>query len=189
MSCARYRGLLSRYVDGEVTPRQRSELLAHVDSCPECAAWLARARQADVLLKGGVPAMRPSDRVRATVLGAVKGFAPDGHSGPQYGRLRLALSQLLMRFDPGPRHYLAAFVLLVAVFAGGAYWLGLLPIGGYSQFGFLVQGEGDEARVNATPLAAVSRGEFGVGGLVAVPNTVRISPDDGAQGVSINTTL
>src|SRR5687768_5681451 len=105
MNCARYRGLLSRYVDGEVSLRQRSELLAHVEGCAECAAWLARARQADVLLKGGVPTTQPSDRVRATVLEAVKGATPPEHSGPRYGGLRLAVSQLLLRFDPTPRHY------------------------------------------------------------------------------------
>ena len=52
MSCSRYRDLLSRYIDGEVTPRQRRELLAHVENCRDCAAWLARVRQTDVLLKG-----------------------------------------------------------------------------------------------------------------------------------------
>jgi hypothetical protein len=123
------------------------------------------------------------------VLGAVKGLAPLEPSVPQYGRLRLAISQLLMRFDPGPRHYLAALAVLVAVLTGSAYWLGLLPIGGYSQLGFVVQGEVDEARVNATPLAAVSRGEFGVGGLAALPNLVRTSPDDGAQGINLDADL
>ena len=67
MACNRYRDLLSRYVDNEVTPRQRRDLLAHVERCHECAAYLARLRQADVLLKG-VPDTGPSDRVKQVVL-------------------------------------------------------------------------------------------------------------------------
>src|SRR5437773_8396146 len=72
MSCTRYRDLLSRYVDGEVTARQRRELLGHLEKCHDCAAWLARVRQTDVLLKGA-PDTRPSDRVREAVLGALRG--------------------------------------------------------------------------------------------------------------------
>src|SRR2546425_49384 len=76
MSCTRYRDLLSRYVDGEVTARQRRELLGHLEKCHDCAAWLARVRQTDVLLKGA-PETRPSDRVRDAVLGtALKGRLP-----------------------------------------------------------------------------------------------------------------
>jgi hypothetical protein len=76
LSCNRYKQLLSRYVDGEVTPRQKRELLAHLEQCPDCAAWLARVRQADVLLKEGVPEARPPNYVREAVLGALKGRQP-----------------------------------------------------------------------------------------------------------------
>jgi hypothetical protein len=96
---------------------------------------------------------------------------------------------LLLRFDPGPRHYVIAFLALITFLAGGAYWMGFIPLGGYNQLGFLVPGDGEETRVNATPLPAVSRGEFGVGGLAAVPNTIRTYPADRAQGVSIDTAL
>src|SRR3954471_20451514 len=81
MSCTRYRDLLSRYIDGEVTARQRRELLDHLEKCHNCAAWLARARQTDVLLKG-VPETRPSDRVRDAVLrSAARDRDTGGHGG------------------------------------------------------------------------------------------------------------
>ena len=69
MSCARYRAQMSRYLDDELTPRQRSELLAHVTTCAECAAALARLRQSEVLLKK-LPESQPSQDVRAAVLRA-----------------------------------------------------------------------------------------------------------------------
>src|SRR5919198_4918950 len=86
MSCTRYRELLSRYVDGEVTARQRRELLDHLEKCHDCAAWLARVRQTDVLLRGA-PDTRPSDRVRDVVLGAaLKGRLSAGHRPHAPGR-------------------------------------------------------------------------------------------------------
>src|SRR6478672_8515405 len=108
MSCTRYKELLSRYVDGEVTARQRRELLDHVEHCHDCAAWLARVRQADVLLKG-VPETQPSDRVRDSVLGSA--IQSDRTRSSHYHTLRHACSfsggtgwhldtgDLLLRFD------------------------------------------------------------------------------------------
>lgn len=69
MSCARYRAQISRYLDDELSPRQRSELLAHIKTCAECAAALARFRQSEVLLKK-LPETRPSEDIRAAVLRA-----------------------------------------------------------------------------------------------------------------------
>src|SRR5947208_9642171 len=120
MSCTRYRDLLSRYVDGEVTARQRRELLSHLEKCHDCAAWLARVRQTDVLLKGA-PDTRPSDRVRDTVLGAaLKGQLPGNRRGHASGRaplppLRVAggwhleAAGLLLRFDISPQRAAIAF--------------------------------------------------------------------------------
>src|SRR5262249_46204582 len=71
VSCARYRAQLSRYLDGELTARQRSELLAHVGTCADCAAALARLRQSEVLLKK-LPETRPSDEVRGAVVRAAR---------------------------------------------------------------------------------------------------------------------
>ncbi len=50
MTCARYRALISRYLDDELTARQRAELLDHIAGCAGCTADLARFRQGEVLL-------------------------------------------------------------------------------------------------------------------------------------------
>jgi hypothetical protein len=71
VSCARYRAQLSRYLDDELPPRQRNELLAHVATCPDCAAALARFRQSEVLLKK-LPESKPSAEVRGAVLRAAR---------------------------------------------------------------------------------------------------------------------
>src|SRR5437764_805214 len=120
MSCTRYRDLLSRYIDGEVTARQRRELMVHLEKCHDCAAWLARARQTDVLLKG-VPETRPSDRVREAVLGSAlkdrfsgsRRTHTVGHAPfPVGGTWHVEAAGLLMRFDISPQR--AAVVLAAA---------------------------------------------------------------------------
>ncbi|HEX6608063.1 MAG TPA: zf-HC2 domain-containing protein, partial [Chloroflexia bacterium] len=67
MTCARYRALISRYLDDELTPRQRTELLDHVKHCASCAADLARYRQAEVLLRK-IPEGQPAPELKLAVL-------------------------------------------------------------------------------------------------------------------------
>src|SRR5262245_18893741 len=186
MTCARYRELISRYVDGEVTPRQRRDVLAHVEHCHDCAVWLARARQADVLLRG-VPETHPSDRVRDAVLGSAAkkaaGAPPTRGAHLSTGTgLRLYTAGWLLRFDPSlQRIALACAVALFSVL-GLAYWLNLLPpIWGYRQFCFLLPQE-QAAALNtstSTPISAISSGVNGVGGQMSVPNVLSVSPADG----------
>src|SRR5947199_9182245 len=127
MTCARYRELISRYVDGEVTPRQRRDVLAHVERCHDCAAWLARARQAEVLLKG-VPETRPSDRVRETVLGKAPGalIMRGAHLSTGTG-LRLFSAGLLLRLDLSPGRVAVACAAALLSILGLAYSLNVLP--------------------------------------------------------------
>lgn len=201
MTCSRYRDLISRYVDNEVTPRQRSELLAHVQHCHGCAAWLARLRQTDVLLKG-VPETHPSDRVREAILStALKGQASGKEPpGPLRGERSKApaphaqhltgsgwhmyASSLLLRFELQPgRIGLALAAAAVALF-GLAYWTNQVrPFWGYDKFGFLYPGESASAAATPTPLAAISSGVGGRGGPVAAPNLISSSPGDGDQDV------
>src|SRR5437762_3030275 len=131
MTCARYRELISRYVDGEVTARQRRDVLAHVEHCHDCAAWLARARQAEVLLKG-VPETRPSDRVRETVLGKAARKAPGAlmMRGAQMStgtELRLFSAGLLLRLDLSPGRVAVACAAALLSILGLAYSLNVLP--------------------------------------------------------------
>ena len=120
MSCTRYLQLISRYVDDEVTPRQRQEPLAHVEHCSECAAWLARARQTDVLLKS-VKNTGPSDSVRQAILSQLHTVAPKVESSKQNtvvhrSPLRALISALLLRFNPSPRRiFFGSATALIAI--------------------------------------------------------------------------
>lgn len=204
MNCARYRQLISRYIDGEVTPRQRQELLAHVQTCHDCAAWLARARQTDVLLKG-LNTSGPSDRVRSAILDAVRKQEEDSvvtpppppQSQPQPqprpalapGGLRLGAAGLLLRFDPHPRAIaMTAAATFVAMLSLG-YWFNILPpIWGYDKIGFEVRGEAGNAPADVQPMPVYS-GSSNVGSSISVPNTVRIAPAAGSADVDTGATL
>src|SRR4029078_8489997 len=67
MTCARYRALISRHLDNELTPRQRAELLDHIEHCAACAADLARYRQNDLLLRR-LPDAPPPPNLKNEVL-------------------------------------------------------------------------------------------------------------------------
>lgn len=199
MSCARYRQLLSRYVDGEVTPRQRQELMAHLQGCRECALWLAKARQTDTLLKG-LPEAAPSDHVRSAILSSVqhRPAEPPPHASKSIsqrpalrgGGLRLGAAGLLLRFDPSTRSMALAAAASLLALVSLAYWTGVLPpITGYNTLGFEFPNDNSRTVVNATPLAAVSLGSNGVGGPVAAPNPVRILPTQDAAGVPADSPL
>ncbi|MBF6613990.1 MAG: Ig-like domain-containing protein [Chloroflexi bacterium] len=198
MSCNRYRELLSRYVDGEVTLRQRNDLLAHVQQCPHCSAWLARVRQTDVLLKGGMVEDGPSDRVRAAVLNSVRNKRAQHGSqvakaapAPRFGALHLGAAGLLLRFEPSPRLIAVALAASFMALMGLGYWLNILPpLTGYNKLGFEFPGEtANASTVNATPLPAMSSGIRGVGGTMAVPNLLRVLPADGARDVPLSDTI
>lgn len=191
MSCTRYRPLISRYVDDEVTPRQRRDLLAHVGACHECAAWLARARQTDVLLKG-VPETRPSDRVRNAVLSSVREAthgsiaSSASHQKTHIRRPgpRMLASSLLLRFDIAPRYVVLATAGALTLLVFAAYSLSILPpFWGYNKLGFELPGDTEEVNALSTPIQAISEGAFGQGGPVAAPNIVHVLPGEGAQSI------
>ncbi|HMA33387.1 MAG TPA: Ig-like domain-containing protein [Chloroflexia bacterium] len=75
MNCARYRALISRYLDDELTPRQRAELLDHIEHCASCSADLARFRQSDLLLRK-LPAGQPGAHVKRAVLNQARRTRP-----------------------------------------------------------------------------------------------------------------
>lgn len=202
MSCVRYRQLISRYIDGEVTPRQRQELLAHVQTCHDCAAWLSRARQTDVLLKG-LETGGPSDKVRSAVLGAVlkkevTAPTPAAKAPPPVpqrslfaiGGLRLGAAGLLLRLDPNPRSVaLAAAATFVAMISLGYYLNVLPPLWGYNKIGFELAGEEGRASVDAQQLQVYSGNGSGVGSSMAVPNPVRMLPLAGSANVATDSAL
>ncbi|MEP6776686.1 MAG: Ig-like domain-containing protein, partial [Chloroflexota bacterium] len=192
MSCTRYRQLISRYVDDEVTPRQRQELLAHVEHCSDCAAWLARARHTDVLLKS-VKNTGPSDSVRQAILSQLHTVAPKVESSKQgtpttkqnaavrHSPLRALVSAFLLRFDPSPRRIFLGSATAVIVTVGLLYWLNVLPpVWNYNKLGFEVQDQSDSLSSTPIPIRAVS-GNYGADGAMAAPNLTLTEPAAGAQ--------
>jgi hypothetical protein len=192
MSCTRYRQLISRYVDDEVTPRQRQELLAHVEHCSDCAAWLARARQTDVLLKS-VKNTGPSDSVRQAILSQLHTVAPKAESSKQNtsatkqnttvhrSPLRALISALLLRFDPSPRRIIFGSASALVATLCLLNWLNVLPpVWNYNKLGFEVQDQSDSLSSTPIPIRAVS-GNYGADSAMAAPNLTLVEPATGAQ--------
>ena len=67
MSCAQYKLLISRYLDDDISLRDRNMLMAHLVNCPRCAATLARYRGIEVSLRK-LPETQPSPAVRDNLL-------------------------------------------------------------------------------------------------------------------------
>lgn len=44
LSCRGVVALLDDYLDGQLTPAQRTAVAAHLDACADCATYLQRAR-------------------------------------------------------------------------------------------------------------------------------------------------
>lgn len=188
--------MLSRYVDNEVTPRQRREVLDHVAICHDCAAYLARLRQADVLLKG-VPETRPSDKVREAVLLSARkegeNERPAMHvtrqAAPALPSLntgwRYFASDVLLRFDFSLQRVVVASAAAIVSIVGLAFWLGVLPpLGGYSDFGFSFPKEQEQPPISAPPIEAVTGGSRGIGGQVGIPSLQSLTPRDSAREVA-----
>ncbi len=78
MSCARYRALISRYLDGELTPRQKADLLHHIETCASCSAALAKYRQSEVLLKRLPESSTPAELKMSVMREARRNRRPRG---------------------------------------------------------------------------------------------------------------
>ncbi|MGI8586166.1 MAG: Ig-like domain-containing protein [Chloroflexia bacterium] len=107
MTCARYRALISRYLDDELTPRQRAELLDHIEHCPACSAALARYRRDDLLLRKLPAEDKPTPAVKGKVLEEIR----RGNSSPRRRLTRL----LALRRRVSPRLAAPALLLLPAL--------------------------------------------------------------------------
>jgi anti-sigma factor RsiW len=89
MRCHRARRLLSPYLDGEVDPRRRASLVAHLSGCEACSAELRRLRdQQDALVVGDqVPPLPPD------LWGSVLSALDDAERLPWHRRHRARLVQ------------------------------------------------------------------------------------------------
>ncbi|PZR94663.1 MAG: hypothetical protein DLM69_12280 [Candidatus Chloroheliales bacterium] len=74
MGCPAYKDLLSRYIDNELSKREREELQAHLQVCSRCSHALAKYRQMEALLGSNAtrPAPKPNPAVRDKVLAAIE---------------------------------------------------------------------------------------------------------------------
>lgn len=74
MGCPAYKDLLSRYIDNELSKREREELQAHLQVCSRCSHALAKYRQMEALLgsKASKQVAKPSPAVRDKVLAAIE---------------------------------------------------------------------------------------------------------------------
>lgn len=57
--------LISAYLDGEVTPAERSELLQHLATCPSCRATMDQYRTIGTRLRGMTPVLTPDSLTAA----------------------------------------------------------------------------------------------------------------------------
>jgi hypothetical protein len=176
MTCARYRALISRYLDDELTPRQRAELLDHVKHCASCAADLARYRQAEVLLRK-IPEGEPAPKLKPAVLREAR---------RRRRRERHSLIWLLSaggRANPRMVACVLAIGLLLPVLAGV-----LLPVASGqaigARFGFSAPATPTSAYLDVpeSPTPAPP-------GPLSPPHLVATKPYDGAEGVDPRTSL
>lgn len=189
-----------------------------MEVCHECAAWLARARQTDVLLKP-LADTRPSDSVRNAILSQLRndgGLKPNPTTPPPVATTSAASSQgteaeqkpaatvakpklvsrpfhtffssLLLRFDPSPGRIAVGSFAVVCASLGILFWLNVLPQFWSNKLGFEVQP--DSAGVGSTPISiqAISSGQNGSDASNA-PQLVLAQPGDGAQVSLLDTPM
>lgn len=88
MSCRKIQQLIQAYVDGEVSPAERSRVEAHVDQCAACAGALRETRQLTALL-AGAPERRVSDRFEHDLMAALQRAEPQAAPAAWWERFRL----------------------------------------------------------------------------------------------------
>lgn len=69
MNCPEARAWIPALVDGELDPAREAGVRAHLEACPECAAFAARQRAVRELVRNGLPRFEPpaalATRIRA----------------------------------------------------------------------------------------------------------------------------
>ncbi len=114
MKCKKVRKNLSAYADGELKPRPRDRIAAHIASCRECSAELSRiqevARAAKASVRSVVSAKEPPSDLRRQVMQALSPIPSP-------------------RCIPIPVRKLAAGAIVLSVVSGlfGAGLVGLRP--------------------------------------------------------------
>ena len=120
MTCRRAKPLLSEYIDGACSPKQRAQMEQHVDACAECSALLQDLQRTTELVSQ-LPAKRTSGGFMAALTPKLRKL----EQKPDPGLLRRAWQWLL---DSQVRWQTAAGGALVLIVAVGLF--GTLNRGG-----------------------------------------------------------
>jgi len=84
MTCERFEGLLSDYLEGGLTAAPKTEADAHLAGCPDCAALLDLMRET-VAATAGFPEAQPSAALMARLYAV-----PEEAAAAKAGRRSLA---------------------------------------------------------------------------------------------------
>ena len=81
MQCERARGLLSPYLDGELSPRERRAMEGHIEGCASCAGGLAELRRIGETIAGAGREPMP-----AALIGSVRAALAQADAAEVRGR-------------------------------------------------------------------------------------------------------
>jgi len=113
MRCGKIQPLIEAYADDALAERQRRQVEAHLDACPQCAAYLRQCRQLAGLL-GGLPEEQVSNSFEPALRERLAAGAPPSLWRSWWARFQLR-SWRLRR--PAYASALAATVLALALIA------------------------------------------------------------------------
>ncbi len=177
MTCARYRALISRYLDDELTARQRADLLDHLEHCASCAAELARYRQGDLLLRK-LPEGEPDPQLKAEILRETR--------RPRARRGRRAVWLLTAGGRASPRVVAGALAVVVLLpVAAGLVFAGLTRPAAGAPFGFVPAPPTPTVPALDVPSSPTPEPPAPL----APPRVLTVSPYDGAESVDPRATL
>lgn len=114
-ACGRYIPQLSAYIDGELTPAERTHVEHHLGACKDCTARAADLRAESGLVRVGLEMAGDDIDWKDFTQSVMARITPE--RPPLLERLRLSLSEMFLhqRAVMGTAFVTAAVVLLVAV--------------------------------------------------------------------------
>lgn len=200
--CGKVRGLLSAFIDGELSPPSRLMVENHLAGCPACSAEMESLRTVVAMARNMPRPELPADfhaglvrRIRAEAP-AVARAVPGSHAAASVARLLDGLGEWFRRL-PTRRLAYAAAALLIFVWAGSfAYFMGV-PIPGADLLGLRSPGQegsapqgmggaGIGAEPGAPPGATGYSGDFAATDKAPGGDTggYSIATDEGGRGGS-----
>jgi hypothetical protein len=175
--CARVRGVLSAYLDGELSPRNRTLVESHLHECATCAAELEGLKATSALIRDLPEAELPDDfhailkrRVMAEAVAAGAVVRARRPVARRLGGLLESLSFGFRRWSFRGVAVTAALIVLVVWAGCFAIHMGV-PIPGQNLLGFRVGSPGDTAGSGDGDMAgSKGYGDGGGGGPASAPD-------------------